>query len=267
MEGIKEEAEFVCVRIEALLAKGFRVVCNAVGQSRGGVACILLAQAIAEISRPDDVQLNILLFDPVPGPKWDPVNFKNVKAMTECSSLKRALALYPYEDLAMHTAILPVYPDGCEVEEDVVLGCHAGALMAPSRSDATCESFCRILSFMTECGTTFRKLSEVYGEYPSERDSLMNSRSNLLVHINASRWIYDCTGRERKIRRHKQGVFLNRWHEQLELKFIAERDAEQCYPGYECAAAEHKFVHANTFPRYMLAFKSEPEGESACRCS
>ena len=45
MAGLREEAQAVTQRVEALIAEGRRVQCNAIGQSRGGIACIFLAQA------------------------------------------------------------------------------------------------------------------------------------------------------------------------------------------------------------------------------
>jgi len=223
MSGLREEAAAVTARVEELIARGHQVKCNVLGQSRGGIACIFLAQAIAQIKQPESCELSMFLFDPVPGPKWDPVNSVWAKDVSSCSSLKNVLAVYPYEDLVLHTPVFCDYPPQCNVEEDVTLGCHVGALMVPSEGrTASNLTFRRILDFMTEHGTSFSKLDQQFRHQPTEMDCLRYSRNAFLaqgsVRDAASRWTIDGTGKNRLIVRQQQGRYLNKYHKYLEQK-------------------------------------------------
>merc|ERR1712087_714302 len=117
----------------------------------------------------------MLIFDPVPGNSlWFGIPFtgSDCSNLTTATNLRDVLALHPHEPLpavAFHAPLLFQYPAGCEVEEDVTLGCHQGALFgtsAPRTGDAllamamdrgghmTCQlasnlSFRRILDWFT----------------------------------------------------------------------------------------------------------------------
>lgn len=67
MSGLRDESRLVKERVEGLISQGFEVQVNAIGQSRGGVACVFLAQALAQLNEPDKCRLSLLLFDAVPG--------------------------------------------------------------------------------------------------------------------------------------------------------------------------------------------------------
>ena len=141
---------------------------NAVGLSRGGVACLYLAQALADLHM-STCELSLLLFDPVPGDlltvaQLDLFGFTNTSACCDvsmCQCLARVLALYPYEPLpaiACHAPVLCHYPDHCLVEEEVTPGCHQGALQVhglqgPGIDFDSALSFLRIRRWLMECGT------------------------------------------------------------------------------------------------------------------
>lgn len=128
------------------------------------MAVIMLMQRLANYR---NVSINALLFDPVPGNLISSsycdilgLTFANqCISLQECTNLNHVVALYPYiplPDLAFHAPILPKYPKlnspHLQLEEQVILGCHQGALFHPST--LPCEvSFLIIRQFLTDCGT------------------------------------------------------------------------------------------------------------------
>merc|ERR1711964_103096 len=74
--------------------------------------------------------------------------------LRHATCLRRVLALYPHEPrplLECHAPILPIYPSTCEGVEDVMLGCHQGALGPISEQRLDCKlAFCRIQQFLQE---------------------------------------------------------------------------------------------------------------------
>ena len=138
-EGLREQCAEISKRIAQLSAVWRRVRVNALGLSRGGIACIFLAQALAEVECADQLDLTMLLYDPVPGDLvWTGFPFTGIRAkdLRHCSSLRSVLAIYPHEplpDMTFHAPVLPAYPAECKVEEDVTLGCHQGALFRTGR--------------------------------------------------------------------------------------------------------------------------------------
>ena len=111
-----------------------RLIINAVGLSRGGMACLLLAKSLEQnISQINRVSMNALLFDPVPGNSITSasMDFLGVtlcnrgKDMSKVTILKNVLALYPYQPLpsyALHAPILPKYHQNCKFEKEIILG-------------------------------------------------------------------------------------------------------------------------------------------------
>mmetsp|Transcript_39294 Transcript_39294/g.87832 ORF Transcript_39294/g.87832 Transcript_39294/m.87832 type:complete len:377 (+) Transcript_39294:47-1177(+) len=174
-KGLRKQCRAVRRQVDSLVAElaaghanppALRV--NAVGLSRGGVACLYLAQALADL--PMSVcELSLLLFDPVPGDlltiaQLDLFGLTNTSACCDvsmCTCLARVLALYPYEPLpaiACHAPVLCHYPDHCDVEEEVAPGCHQGALQVyglqpPGLDFDSCLSFLRIRRWLMENGT------------------------------------------------------------------------------------------------------------------
>ena len=219
-EGLREQCGRVHYRVEQLLARFRSVRVNALGLSRGGIACIFLAQALAPLPR---ARLAMLLYDPVPGDlTWSGVPFTGVRAkdLRHCENLERVLAVYPHEplpDFTFHAPVLPAYPPACAVEEDATLGCHQGALFRTGRGErfaASNLSFRRILEFMTEIGTAFERL-EVFAHQPSEAECLEHCRVALRNRWPQHRAAHSFEG-GRAVVRHPNGRYLNKYHERLE---------------------------------------------------
>jgi len=133
----------------------------------------MLAKKLGQLPK-IHLEFNMLLFDPVPGNliisgKLDIFNgtlANQCMDLTHSINLRRVLAIYPYlplPDLAFHAPIIPSYPTHCEVEEDVTLGCHQGAIFMPTTL-STRLSFLRIKTFFEECGTKFNDILK--DQYP-----------------------------------------------------------------------------------------------------
>lgn len=162
--GLRSQTRWVKRRIEQILqVYGSPVRCNVLGLSRGGVAAIFLGQACEEFKK-SQVELNLLLFDPVPGDQtWSGFPWSGAygKDLTRCACLSRVLAIYPHEplpDITFHAPILVAVSSDVDFEEDVTLGCHQGALFATRRSNhsvhcASNLSFRRIVNFFDDVGT------------------------------------------------------------------------------------------------------------------
>ena len=174
-KGLRRQCQAVRRQVDSLIAElsaSYRppppLRVNAVGLSRGGVACLYLAQALADLEM-STCELSLLLFDPVPGDlltvaQLDLFGITNTSACCDvsmCQCLARVLALYPYEPLpsiACHAPVLCHYPDDCLVEEEVTMGCHQGALQVhglqgPGIDLDSALSFLRIRRWLMECGT------------------------------------------------------------------------------------------------------------------
>eukprot|EP00747_Dinoflagellata_sp_TGD_P164168 gnl/TRDRNA2_/TRDRNA2_183716_c0_seq1.p1 gnl/TRDRNA2_/TRDRNA2_183716_c0~~gnl/TRDRNA2_/TRDRNA2_183716_c0_seq1.p1 ORF type:complete len:331 (-),score=35.01 gnl/TRDRNA2_/TRDRNA2_183716_c0_seq1:85-1077(-) len=192
---------------------------NAVGLSRGGVGVIYLCKLLAEEAH---VHINALLFDPVPGnlvtfAKADLLSISNASRcmdMSECDNVVRLLVLYPHEPLPDHTChapVVPAYPENCDVEEDVIPGCHQGALFLTSELTACVMSFARIRGFLTDCGCRVRP-------YPAmevdEKTLLQLLDDELEYDYPTERATHSLDG-DTAIVRHSQGDFLNRYHWEL----------------------------------------------------
>ena len=139
---------------------------NVVGLSRGGIAAIKLAQLLSYIPS-NQLEMNLLLFDPVPGNLISTTRFIDLFSfntanssldMSYCHHIQDVLALYPYEplpDMAFHAPVFPKYPPRCHVVEDATLGCHQGALFCSKSSIESRLSFFRIYEWLENHGTSF----------------------------------------------------------------------------------------------------------------
>jgi hypothetical protein len=170
--GLEIQIAHLCERLDALLRVGpVRMTC--LGLSRGAVGLLLLAQRLAAHERygPTRLEVTMLLFDPVPGnllasAQLDACGLttaRKVMDVSRCRALRRVVAIYPYEplpDIAFHAPVLPKYPLGCSVEEDVTLGCHQGAFYPPHHTRPSCTvSFWRVRAFLRDCGVPLRENS------------------------------------------------------------------------------------------------------------
>ena len=184
--GLRAQCAEVISHLKQLISERGSVTLNAVGLSRGAVGACYLAQMLASVD-PSTLRVNLLLFDPVPGNfVWaarycDPFGCTNARAsmdLTQCQNVQSVLALYPEEalpDLAVHAPSLPEWPANCDdVEEDVVLGCHQGALFAGRHGAGwrSCLSFTRIKAWLVARGTTFFQDERSSGGGFAEMDSV-----------------------------------------------------------------------------------------------
>ena len=177
--GLRGQAEMVVQIIRSILRlrENSVVFVNVVGQSRGAIGSIFLAQQLgaAKDIPTKSLNLRMLLFDPVPG---NLICTSILERFLGCSlfgfcltsnhcddlrsarHLMQVLAIYPHEplpSLVYHAPVLLVYPEHTMVEEDVTLGCHQGALFS---GDLACKlSRIRISEFLESCGAVL-SLSE-----------------------------------------------------------------------------------------------------------
>lgn len=219
--------------------KGVHVV--AVGLSRGGMACMKLAQKLAEQfpnnnrKQQQPVTASMLLFDPVPGNAIStgfPWTASWSQDLSQCHNLVRVLAMYPYEalpDLAMHAPTLCRYNHNTTlVQEDVTLGCHQGSLMifracplpANPYQRASNLSLRRVYDYLESEGVSLQLPREII--IPSAEDCITLMQTVLIeqtTHKEAlRRKTHDQTGQNRVILRHtamSRCQWLNKHHEQL----------------------------------------------------
>jgi len=178
--GLKDQSQKVANAVFYFIKMGFKVRLNCLGLSRGGVAILLLVKLLSKIPN-TQLEMNIVLFDPVPGNLISSAKLDFIKNtltnqsmdISDSLNLRRVLAIYPYlplPDFLLHAPIIPIYPSHSLIEEDVALGCHQGALFYPNSLDSRL-SFIRIKSFMEECGSPVSE-SIKYMYSISEQDCL-----------------------------------------------------------------------------------------------
>jgi len=248
--GLREQCRVVRQHLEAFLAAGLSITLNFVGLSRGGIGGAYLAQSLADLDK-SQVILNLLLFDPVPGNfVWisrflDPAGVSNANQAMDVSSvgnLGRVLVLYPYVSLpalAVHAPLLIRFPMDCDLEEEVILGCHQGALFLRPAAD-TCLSFARIRDFLVGVGSKLGARSQVSSrvqhiaqqlDVPDEQLADMLAQE-LRINAPSSRFAHCIDGRQ--IVRLPSGHLLNRSHEALlrRLGRASEPPASSDVPRY-----------------------------------
>mmetsp|Transcript_28965 Transcript_28965/g.56848 ORF Transcript_28965/g.56848 Transcript_28965/m.56848 type:complete len:357 (-) Transcript_28965:331-1401(-) len=198
---------------------------NVLGLSRGGMAALLLAKLLGK-ELLTSFDLNLCLFDPVPGNlvtsarlDFFGLTLRN-KCMdvSGCIELRNVLALYPYEplpDIAFHAPILPKYPDSTNVVEDVLLGCHQGALFFPDYKAGRLSYFL-IRKFFREHGTMMDenkvKVSRVDESVLLDvMDNVM--QANLANPTPTTRHVHSLT--PARIVRRSLAQYLNRHHYDL----------------------------------------------------
>jgi hypothetical protein len=241
--GLTEQCAVVVRRVQELLRRSDQAMVEviAIGLSRGGVACIRLALALAasdELRKRTRVRL--LLFDPVPGDSVStglPFSGMGAKDLTACHNLVQVLALYPHEplpDIAFHAPVLCTYPSTCTVEEDVTLGCHQGALFSTSESPrssialASNLSFRRIFDFLRENAVDLDMGTDEF--LPSGRHCLDICAAALRVDRPTRRIVHDGAGLKRTIVR-RSGIR------------IAKMQAEQLAAGRSSGQATQWFLN------------------------
>jgi len=220
-QGLTDQCQKVSKIVHHLIDSGYKVQLNCMGLSRGGMAILLLVKGFCHIPK-IHLEMNTLLFDPVPGNliisgKLDWFNTTLVNQcmdISESINLRRVLAIYPYQplpDLTFHAPIIPTYPTHCEVTEDVTLGCHQGALFFPVNLE-TRLSFLRIKTFLLQCGTVFdESLNQLY-PIP-ELYCLREIEEECLLDIPSTRNAHSQTNAV--IVRESTGEYLNLFHYEL----------------------------------------------------
>eukprot|EP01091_Cochliopodium_minus_P016031 TRINITY_DN587_c0_g1_i1.p1 TRINITY_DN587_c0_g1~~TRINITY_DN587_c0_g1_i1.p1 ORF type:complete len:340 (-),score=57.23 TRINITY_DN587_c0_g1_i1:56-1075(-) len=214
---------------------------TSVGLSRGGMACMLLAKKIQQkIDKKKfgtcKIEMNLMLFDPVPGNSISigKIDFTGISTVNKCFDLskvfclKKVLALYPHEPLPsyyFHAPVFPKYPQdkGIIIEEEVILGCHQGAVFGFScRTLDQRISYLRIKEFLVKCGVPFSKESPSNFFVEFDEKSVLHEMNNYISEevMETSR----DTHSGKKIKRKKIANYLNKWHERLCLTYENIRD-------------------------------------------
>jgi len=236
--GLQEQCEKVGDIVKGLVQNHYKVILNCMGLSRGGIAVIMLTKMLSHIPK-KELEMNILLFDPVPGnlitsSKIDILNLtianQNID-MSDSVNLRRVLSIYPYiplPDMAFHAPIIPRYPTHSEVEEDVTLGCHQGALFIPYNLE-TRLSFLRIKTFLEESGTRFDE--QINHMFPiTEHQCLTEIENEIARNIGLTSIRYVHSLDNLVIVREGDGPFLNLHHVNILRKLGREvPDEPNCF--------------------------------------
>mmetsp|Transcript_60338 Transcript_60338/g.156736 ORF Transcript_60338/g.156736 Transcript_60338/m.156736 type:complete len:330 (-) Transcript_60338:140-1129(-) len=240
--GLREQCAVIKSYVDSFISAGVFVKINFVGLSRGGIGGCYLAQELSDYSR-DKVVLNMLLFDPVPGnlvwmARIDLLGLMNANRsmdVSSCKVLDRVVVLYPHEplpDIAFHAPVLPTFPEGCQVDQDVILGCHQGALWLHSRAD-TCLAFARIRDFLIGCGSQLDRAKNVAPNLDVSEQTLANMLEGELRQTMPTTRCAHSKQSGVEIVRHSRGTYLNRSHEALLARLgNAPRGEDEARPKY-----------------------------------
>jgi len=223
--GLKEQVALIRSYIAEFLRVELSVTVNFVGLSRGGIGGLYMAQELADLPI-DKVILNMLLFDPVPGNLvWmsryaDLAGVMNANQAMDVSpvpNLGRILVLYPYEPLpalAFHAPLVAKFPAGCQLEQDVILGCHQGALQVSPRPD-TCLAFARIRDFLIACGSSVDTCNSYARGLDLQPQKLAEMLQTELACNAPMTRITHAPVPGVQIVRHPTGQYLDRYHQAL----------------------------------------------------
>jgi len=251
--GLQEQCQLICNYVREFYKMLLDVEINFVGASRGGIGGLYLAQELEKQKFSlESVRLNLLLFDPVPGDfVWisrylDVLGRSNANQTMDIShvtNLGRVLVLYPHEPLpsiAVHAPLIPKFPKDCDIEWDVILGCHQGALFLRPAAD-TCLTFFRISEFLRAGGIRFNLADHPLSLNLHLLKDILNKEledstrpTERFVHSSEGRW---------DIVRYEKGQYLCRSHQEL-----LRRTDQPCELAKEDAAGE-------SLPPYMLDFR------------
>lgn len=166
--GLDEQCDEAIQRITQEIAAGHEITLNVYGHSRGAIGAIMLAQQLSLVD-PNKLSINMALLDPVPGnlittSTLDPLNISlanKTMDLTHCKPLKKVLALYPHIPLpaiACHAPLFVSYPEGIELEEDIIGGCHAQAEHIGDSASIIAES--RVEEFFVKNETKIKTSSD-----------------------------------------------------------------------------------------------------------
>merc|ERR1712113_666960 len=87
--GLASQVDIVIDRVHAILEHYVDLTITVLGLSRGGIAALLLAKALASKRGPDTkrISLNLCLFDPVPGNLINTARYLDVFSQTVANSI------------------------------------------------------------------------------------------------------------------------------------------------------------------------------------
>lgn len=235
-DGLLSQCQQVQRHVRTLMECGHsKIVLTAVGLSRGGIAVLFLAQLLGDINR-ELLQLNLLLFDPVPGNLISSSRFLDVMGtstanssldLSKCKNICKILALYPYEplpDIAFHAPTLPNYPsvdegNQCDIVEDASLGCHQGALFCTENVESIL-SYLQISEWLLDCGVTFNYLGAQAVARSPETCLVMMDKELMRLNKESRRVVrhaHSLPAGGCIVRHRGKARFLNRYHKKLSL--------------------------------------------------
>jgi len=201
------------------------------------MAALMLIKQLGGFDR-SILEINLAMLDPVPGNLvvTSQVDFMKICLanqtidLSECHNLTRVLTLYPnipLPDIAVHAPLLPKYPEKCDVDEDIIPGCHAetqyvmeyaNRLQLPDRSFIT---YMRIMDFMLACGTQYKmpelKISQLSDMGQSKTEALIKcyqremgrvaeNMSRACHSINGTQIITDVSGKPAYLNQHHKKI-------------------------------------------------------------
>lgn len=261
--GLREQCALVKEYVSRFVNVYKSVKVNFVGLSRGGIGGLYLAQTLASFG-PDALQLNMLLYDPVPGNFiWMAryvdcggcMNANRCMDVSACRCLGHVLVLYPHEPLpsiAVHAPVLARFPQGCDLEQDVILGCHQGALWLRPDAD-TCLSFALIRDFLARHGSALDLSRGAARDLALTDEQLVSTLAReLSSSAPTDRSTHSPNNRTRIVRR-QAGSYLCRYHEALCRRIAEKRSSflsSSSWPAASPGGAE-----GPRCPRYMLDFE------------
>lgn len=271
--GLDLHTDQVVERTKNLLEKipsTVELIVNAVGLSRGGIGCMFLAKKFGKLKY-SNLILNMLLFDPVPGNLLTVSKFTDIIGrtnanrcynMTSCRVLNDVLAIYPYEPLPVclfHAPVFGIYPDQCNLEEDVTLGAHQGALFDWRTHTDSLLSYLRIGDWLVDHGSPLpdrqpqeienfelRALREIRA-YMKRRD---HTKSTRIGHS----YNYCCLAT--RVNKATNGHYLNKHHQKLCEKYADSQPYELRVSNASSDDLDNEFMlhleHSSCFVPYTL---------------
>lgn len=257
--GLATQVNIVASKARELLdsADEVNLTVNTYGFSRGGAATFLLANTLKSLtlSTKQQLTINIAALEPVPGNlpslvKLDIVNHCLANQVGDISNcpVKNMLVLYTnkllpsYNYLSKvvadaHAPILPSYPTDCQVEIDVMQGCHKTAQFLLIAVDAikfqsanALLTFFRIKQFFEQHGTQFDfsnlKFKLHSKDYPETNETMIALYELILNKDHQDPTIFRPMHKDNIVLTHycPENKYLNRHHKQLCLPYNTDRD-------------------------------------------
>lgn len=135
--GLEQQCLAVLEKVKEFILQNKRVLINAYGHSRGGIACYLLSLLLKQYPR-NLVKLNLAVSDPVPGNYLTTFSIDFLKIslgaqtfdLSNCHNIQNVLAIYINETVSNflpYAPLLPKYPTTCNVTEEILPGDHSDA--------------------------------------------------------------------------------------------------------------------------------------------